>query len=447
MVWRRPGPAVLAICALAALLCAAVARADEPAALEQGRVLVREGRLEAALAIFDGILARAPSDLDARKERGRILGFLKRYAEALDDLARVLAVTPADSEARTTRARILAWTGRYDAAEAELRRALVDHPEAAETFVALGDVLAWQGRTAEAALAYTRAHALAPADAAGLVGLARLRYRAGDLPGAQRDYRDALALDPGSVEARDGLAQVERALRTRRFRVDLGYRFDRLDLGNTDWHQGSAQLTFRPVRGTSLFLGVDQYHRFDRDDTQITLGGAQRLPLGFGLGASVTVGPDAAVVARRIYDVEGTYEVAAGVTALLRYRRMTYAGDVSVDLLSPGVELTWPGRAALLARYYVADSSASGVGHAGSLRLTLFPDSAVSPYVGAAYGRETFVAGTVEQVLTATTVATGAVGVVWRFTEWSGLRLEYTVEDRRGSYTRHGVGSAVFIEF
>src|SRR5204862_1104159 len=122
-----------------------------------------------------------------------------------------------------------------------------------------------------------------------------------------------------------------------------------------------AQLTFRPTPGTSLFLGLDQYHRFDRDDTQITIGGVQRLPRGFTLAGSVTLAPDAAVVARQVYDVEATSEVVKGVTALLRYRHMTYAGDVGVDLVSPGLELTWPGRVSLLARYCFADSSASGV--------------------------------------------------------------------------------------
>jgi YaiO family outer membrane protein len=424
-----------------------IARADEPASVERGRAMVRDGRFEEALVVFDSVLARFPGDLEARKQRARVLSFMKRHDEALAELDHVLSVTPQDTEARTARGRILGWAGRYDAAEAELRRAIAVHPRAAEAFVALGDVLARQGRPAEAALAYARAHELAPADAASVIGLARLRYHAGDLQAAKAAYQEALRIEPGNSEAREGLAQVEAALARQRFRVDLGYRFDRLTLGHTDWHQGSAQLAFRPTPGTSLFVGLDQYHRFDRDDTQITIGGAQRLPRGFTLAGSVTLGPDAAVVARQIYDVEGTYEATEGITALLRYRRMTYVGDVSVDLVSPGVELTWPGRVALLARYYFADSSASGIGHAGSLRLTLFPGGRLSPYVGAAYGRETFAAGTVEQTVTGTTVTAATAGMVWRFTEWSGVRLEYAYEGRRGSYTRHGIGSAVFIEF
>ena len=403
--------------------------------------------LVVTFALVSAASAAAQPSLEARKERARALGAEKRYDEALAELDTVLAVTPGDTDARIARGRILGWAGRYEAAEAELRRIIADHPEAAEAFVALGDVLGWQGRNAEAALAYTRAREIAPADPAGVIGLARLRYRAGDLAGARTAYQEALRIEPANTEARDGLAQVEKASARRRFRVDLGYRFDQLTLGNSDWHQGSAQLTFRPAPGTSLFLGVDQYHRFDRDDTQLTVGGAQRLARGFTLAAAVTLGPDAAVVARQIYDVEGSYDAAEGVTALLRYRHMVYAGNVRVDLVSPGVELTWPGRLSLLARYYFADSSASGVGHAGSLRLTLLPDGPLSPYVGAAYGRETFLGGTVEQVVTGTTVTTATAGLVWRFTEWSGVRLEYAFEDRRGSYTRQGGGATVFIEF
>src|SRR2546423_497056 len=113
------------------------------------------------------------------------------------------------------------------------------------------------------AVAFARAQEIAPADPAGVIGLARLRYRAGDLAGAKAAYQEALRIEPASSEARDGLAQVETASARRRFRVDVGYHFDQLTLGNTDWHHGTAQLTFRPTSGTSLFVGLDQYHRFD----------------------------------------------------------------------------------------------------------------------------------------------------------------------------------------
>jgi hypothetical protein len=47
----------------------------------------------------------------------------------------------------------------------------------------------------------------------------------------------------------------------------------------------------------------------------------------------------------------------------------------------------------------------------------------------------------------AETVITAGGGLLWRLTDRLGLRLDYTFEDREGSYTKHGFGSSVLVEF
>jgi YaiO family outer membrane protein len=197
----------------------------------------------------------------------------------------------------------------------------------------------------------------------------------------------------------------------------------------------------------SLFGGVDQYHRFGEDDTQVTLGGAASFSGGATLAAAVTYGIDARVVARQVYDLELGYRLTSWATPMLRYRRSNFPGDVDVDLVSPGIELTWAPYASLVARYYFARVSNAGDGHAGSGRITLYPEAPVSVYVGGAYGRETFLAGTVRQVVEGADVATVSAGIVWRLKDWIGVRLDYAYEDRRGSYVKHGVATSVFFEF
>ena len=68
-------------------------------------------------------------------------------------------------------------------------------------------------------------------------------------------------------------------------------------------------------------------------------------------------------------------------------------------------------------------------------------------YGSLAYGRETYLADTVEDVVRGLDVLTLAAGVIWRIRDNLGLRLDYEYEARRGSYTKHGVGVGVIIDF
>lgn len=429
------------------------AQAPEPAGLAEARALVRAGHLEAAAAAYTRLLDGAPQaldglpDLEVRKERGRVLGWLGRQPEALADFDRVLAAAPRDVEARIGRGRVLGWMGRYAEAEAEFRRAAADEPTAADAYTGLGDVLGWQQRHADAAAAYARARSLAPRDPEPVLGLARLLLREGNSAGARLLYEEALRLDPGNADAKAGLARVAGPSARRRVRLDLGYRRDDLSDRLGDWHQESAQVTVRPWIGTALLAGVDQYHRFGADDTQATIGAAQDLPGRLTLAGAFTLGIDADVVARQVYDVEGSHRLAPWATPLLRYRRSNFPGRIHTDLVSPGLELTWAPYVSLLGRYYYTDTSSAPAGHAGSGRLTVLPEGRVSGYVGGAHGKETFLAGTVTQVAAGTDVTSLSAGLTWRLTGGSGVRLDYTYEDRRGSFHKHGIGTSFFVEF
>jgi YaiO family outer membrane protein len=98
-------------------------------------------------------------------------------------------------------------------------------------------------------------------------------------------------------------------------------------------------------------------------------------------------------------------------------------------------------------RYYFTHSSDAGDGHAGSVRISVFPEDRWSLYGSLAYGRETYLADTAEEAVRGLDVLTLAAGVVWRVRDYLGVRLDYEYEDRRGSYTKHGVGFGVIIDF
>jgi YaiO family outer membrane protein len=115
--------------------------------------------------------------------------------------------------------------------------------------------------------------------------------------------------------------------------------------------------------------------------------------------------------------------------------------------VSPGVEISWKSYAAVLVRYYFTHSSDAGNGHAGSVRLSLFPEEQWSLYGAFAYGRETYLANTVENAVSGLDVLTLGAGVVWRVRDNLGVRLDYEYEDRRGSYSKHGVGIGIILDF
>jgi YaiO family outer membrane protein len=436
-----------ALAVVAALAGPVAAQTPPGGPLAEARALVRAGRLAEAVEAYTRVLDATPDDLEARTERGRVLGWLERYPEALADLDRVLLVQPRDVDAGVAKGRVLAYQKRYAEAEAELARVLADDPRAVDAHLALGDVLSWQQRFPDAARAYEKARELAPTDPQPVLGLAKLRLWQDDLPGAAALYRQAQALDPGNADAAEGLRKIAAVPGPRRFRLDLSGQWSTLSQGLDDWYQSTVRLGVRPWKGTTLIVGADYYQRFGFDDTQVTAGAVQDLPAGFTLSGAFTYGVDAQVVARRVYEVEAAYRLTSWVTPLITYRHSDYAGGVSADIVAPGVEVVWIPYVSVRARYFYSHSSVAGDGSAGSLTLTFNPEGRVSVYVGGAYGRETFLTGTVVEVVQGVDVGTIAAGVIWRVTDTLGVRLDYAYEDRHGSYSKHTLGSGIWVEF
>ncbi len=420
-------------------------RAEPIDPLVEAQASLRAGKVEEALAIYDQILEARPQDLEARMGRANALGRLGRYADALEDYDLVLAVSPNDVEAHIGRARILGWMGRYTEAETECRQTLTENPTAVEAYLQLGMILGWERKYSAAAEVYEHTHQLAPQDPEPLIGLARLRFWQDDLEGAKALYQTALRLDPGNVDAEEGLARLAKIPRPWRFRTYLGFRFDALSEGLSDWYQETFALAARPWKETTFLLSVDQFRRFDQNATQLTVAAAQELPAGFTLGGSFTYGFDADVVARQIYVAELAYRLTSAVTPLIRYRHSSFAVGVREDVVSPGLEVTWAPYVTVLGRYYYADVSTTGTNQAGSGRVTLFPESPLSVYGAFGYGGDVLNANQV--ALRKITVITAGAGVIWRVTDRVALRLDYEYEDRRTSYIRNGVNLGISVDF
>jgi tetratricopeptide (TPR) repeat protein len=187
----RAGPLALALLAFPALLTAQLP--DAEAAFRRGDYVAARTAYERVLATdslniralyrlavldsWDGKLSRSlqrlararrlePSDADIMVSQAQVLAWAGRLpaAEALYDS--VLARFPHRADALAGRARAVAWRGDLDRAEQLWRAALERYPDAAELLIGLAQTLYWKGQAALAETYAARARAAAPGDRA-----------------------------------------------------------------------------------------------------------------------------------------------------------------------------------------------------------------------------------------------------------------------------------------
>ncbi|HEV8113263.1 MAG TPA: tetratricopeptide repeat protein [Planctomycetota bacterium] len=466
----------------------AVQPMDREASLLLGEVLLRTERAAEAQVEFERALAREPADPRARLGCARALSACGREAAAralveatATDLAARLDEHPEDTEARIARATALIRLARVEEAlaeyesalgrspgnlEAELGRAslevrlghlaeagkhieslLLGHPDSAEVHGLEGALLLRLGRDAAAGRAYASAVELDPWNTEYRLGIANSRSARTDIDGAREACDEALSLDPWSHDVRDLMSRLDQTEVPGRFRFDAGLRFDRLTGSGDDWSQETAHLAWRACPDLTVGLGIDGFQRFGADDVQATADCTWRVSDPWTLSAAYTYGPDAEVVARSAADVEVARRVGDSSTALLHLRHTSYAAGVRTDIVSPGFEFPCGPNESLLARYYFVNSSDTGDGHAGSLRLEFFPEGPVRTRIGVAYGSESFLATTAGQAIQTSEVLTMFAGVEWRCSSRTRVSLAYDYEDHRSTSDKQGLALGFTVEF
>ena len=352
-----------------------------------------------ALAVLDRHLARDPSDRDARVARAQVLAALGRDAEALAEYDRVLEhVAPR----RGGRAR----PGAPPGAARPPRRRGRRRPPGGRARSQVGRRVGGARRRADAPAAARRGHARVRGGADPRPPRRRARARTRPDPPAPggpgrsargvRGSAPARPAQPGR-RRRPGPDRPRRAGPARpagSASISPG-RYEALD-GRSDWMQETVVLGVRPRPGTSFFVGLDQYHRNDRDDTQLSIGAGQALPWNFTLAGSFAYGIDAEVIAQEIYEVEVTRPLAPWITPSLRFRWSDFVGDTYAASLAPGIELTWQSYLAVLRDTTSRTRRTPGTGMPARSACLLFPEDQWSVYGSVAYGRETYLADTVE---------------------------------------------------
>ncbi|TLZ50462.1 MAG: tetratricopeptide repeat protein [Methanobacteriota archaeon] len=142
-----------------------------PEQLDQGSKLYSEGKLDAALEVFDEILEREPTNVPALLAGAAVLVRLGRGDEALRQYDQILSLDPRDAKALAGRARL------YEA----------------------------EGRWAQAAEAWGAYLQVVPPDLEARQARAELLLKTGDRGGAVRELEQALFLSPSDARIRQRL--------------------------------------------------------------------------------------------------------------------------------------------------------------------------------------------------------------------------------------------------
>ena len=179
--------------------------------LDRALELHRAGRHRDALALYDQILVRQPSDVRALTYGGVALLELGQAKRAVAALQRAVELQPDFGEAHCFLANALQTRGRFGDAEASYRQALAIAPGDARTHNNLGLVLHKLERSDEAVASFRQAIALQPHYAEAHNNLCHVLTKLGEIDDAVAAGRRAVEIDPDYAEAHNnyGNALVE----------------------------------------------------------------------------------------------------------------------------------------------------------------------------------------------------------------------------------------------
>lgn len=166
------------------------------------------GDLDAAEALYNRLLERAPDHADALHHLG-ILSYQRGdHARAIELIGRALTMMPDHAGAHVNLGAVYFALGRLKDAEASFRRASELNPEFAEAHSNLAAVLNDLGRRDDAVAAYQTAHRVAPAVPRFVKRLADLYLEHEQYADAEEWFRRFLAMaeDDGEVNSNLGYA-------------------------------------------------------------------------------------------------------------------------------------------------------------------------------------------------------------------------------------------------
>lgn len=171
-------------------------RADLEDIVADGRQKHREGALEAAIEIYDSVLAQDPEHAETLQLKGILLAQIGVPEEGLGLLEQAVALAPRDGRIRANLAKLRLDLGDVAGAVADYGAARQSDPDDPERAFNLAGALALAGRRDAAIAHLEQARALAPDHAQVLANLGNLYRQVDRLEASRETLEGAVAVSP-----------------------------------------------------------------------------------------------------------------------------------------------------------------------------------------------------------------------------------------------------------
>lgn len=171
-----------------------------------GTALLREGRLNDAIAQFDKALKIDPQYAAGHNNLGNALLRVGRVEESYEHLQKALAIDPHYAEAENNLGNTLLQIGKLDEAATHYGKAVEIDSHYAEAYNNLGAVFLQMGRPEESLADLEKALKLDPASPPAHNNMGNTLLRLGRPGDALAQYDQAVTLDPDNVNALNNLA-------------------------------------------------------------------------------------------------------------------------------------------------------------------------------------------------------------------------------------------------
>ncbi len=289
------------------------------------------GEPDAALELYDRLLAEAPDDDDARLGKAITLSWMERLDDAVATWEQVRPGTNEQFEAQLGIGRVRSWQDRFDDALAAYAQAEDLRPQSTEAPMGRAQALKWAGRYAQSIAVYEDVVGREPDNAAAWFGLSQAHEWSGFMVRARNACRRAAELDPDWSEPGDALARLNRELGLS-IEAGVGYRAE--DDDGTQGNYVDTRLDAEQWLGDYLRPSIRmQYSDNARGELHESY-----LLTGFGLDyrpwRSLTVSgrvrPD--LLSAWLPDWGGTIRLELGI--------LTWTGTAGKVLFEPGSRLT-----------------------------------------------------------------------------------------------------------
>lgn len=188
-------------------------RSELDAMVADARQLHREGALEAAVKLYDSVLAQVPDHAETLQLKGILLAQIGVPEEGLQLLERAVAQAPENGRIRANLAKLRLDLGNIDDAITDYESALAHNPDDVDLAFNLAGALALVGRQDAAIGHLEHARALAPDHPHVLANLGNLYRQTEKLAVSREALERAAGVSPDDPEVQHSLGVTLAALR------------------------------------------------------------------------------------------------------------------------------------------------------------------------------------------------------------------------------------------